>query len=215
MNLTLGTLDELKTHLLAAELRADTRWDAAITTLGRGVVGRFEGVCRRQFARREGDTFVCSADRSHVSLPRYPVEEVSTVELCAALATGWQALSDPIAQLSPQSGLAYFDAVFGGPSARLRITYTGGYALEEDTSTSTVAVPSALAPLHDRHAVPADLKFAWLLQCEHAWGLRDKLGLAVAQDKAAVSPEIIGLSRLGLVPEVEAILRAYRRASLT
>ena len=301
MNLTLGTLAELKTHLLNEGVRDRTDFDGAIATLGRGVAARFERETNRKFARVVGDTFEGPADRDLIVLPRLPIEAITKIELREYFADGWIDQGDPagvIDNFDPASGVVYLPSRLSGVGgARLRITYTGGYWFDESgdgtvdvrrqvqqgvvaletgaeavaiefeeefdaaaddivinatlvipnrgTSTTvalsgvtsqgftavfgfpiqasgyTVRWSASIASLTTEPASgslpvgaterPHDLFLAWLLQCEHAWGLRDKLGIAVAQDRAGVSPDLIGLSRLDLVPEVRAALATYKR----
>ena len=59
--------------------------------------------------------------------------------------------------------------------------------------------------------IPGDLQLAWLLQCQHVWSQRDKLGLSLAEKPEAAAP----LATLDLVPQVRAALRPWLRASLT
>lgn len=134
MNLVLGTLAELKAHVLAEALRSGTDYDGALTALGLGVAARFEQQCARKFARVEGDTYECPADVAHVSLPRYPLEEITALALRETLKGGWVDQGDPediIENLGEQAGLVYFGTIVAPLPARLRLTYTGGYWIDE------------------------------------------------------------------------------------
>jgi len=129
MNLTLGTLEELKIHLLNESMRSADTFDATIAAIGRGVAARFEQYCMRKFLRTVNDTFECTADRMHVSLPRYPLDAAPTIELRDALSTGYvaQVYNDLVVDHDLTAGLIKF-AAFPGPYwSRLRFTYTGGY----------------------------------------------------------------------------------------
>jgi hypothetical protein len=138
MDLTLGTLAELKAHLLNSALQSDTTYDGALAALGRGVAGRMHAVCNRIFPRAVADTFEFQADRYHVVLPRYPVEVITKLELRQTLAEGWIDQGTPstyITQLSEESGLVEFTIPefgirYGLPGMRGRITYTGGYWID-------------------------------------------------------------------------------------
>jgi hypothetical protein len=139
VNLTLGTLEELKAHLLAEALRSGTDYDGAITAIGKGVAARFEQFCDRKFARVEDDTYECGADRSHVSLPRYPVEEISAIHLRETMADGWVdqgTVNDLLLNLSEAAGLAEFGSSLGSRTARIKLTYTGGYWIDESADGS-------------------------------------------------------------------------------
>lgn len=299
MNLVLGTLEELKAHLLNEGLRSATDFDGTLTGLGLGIAARFEKTCGRKFARVEDDTFEFSGDRDHIGLPRYPVESIASVELRETLTTGWVdqgTVNELVAQLMAESGVVLLHGALGGWADRVRLTYTGGYWIDEsadgsiDNRTSVqqgrvdltegdeskvitfgvefvtapkvmitlvppeggviisvvpqapitvtgctallaAPVPGAGYALHwiavssnsagsggalptGATELPADLKLAWLLQCEHVWRLRDKLGTSVAET-AKTAADMAGLASMQLLPEVEAILRHYRRYALT
>lgn len=127
MSLILGTLSELKTHLLPEDLRADTRWDGVLTSLGRGVAERLQRACNRRFAYVVDDVFEFSADRGHVVLPRYPVVAVSKIEIRSSPTAAWQELTDVIQTANLDAGFLLFGADLGTHYDRVRITYTGGY----------------------------------------------------------------------------------------
>lgn len=298
MNLTLGTLAELKAHLLNEGVRAQTDFDATIAALGRGVAAQFERHCNRRFARAEDDTFECQADRAHVVLPRLPVENISKLELGTGYEPSWSEItrSSNIEVVDKAAGIVEFVRQIGTRRERLRLTYTGGYwfdesadgtlassrtwqqgsvSLAQDAETAAVvfspafdqaphvmlvveipadgviisAVPASvtasgftarlafpvpatgytlrwtasLASVAETPSSeqpegstlrPHDLYLAWLLQCEHVWALRDKLGLNTQVDRAGVSPELLGLSRVDLIPAVKETLQRYIRYSL-
>lgn len=130
MDLGLGNLSELKRHLLNAALRTGTQYDAQLAALGRGVAARFEAYCTRKFARVEGDTHTFGAERASLSLPRYPVEEITAVALRESLAEGWVdqgAVDAVIEQLYENSGVVLLAAPLGSSRGLGRITYTGGF----------------------------------------------------------------------------------------
>lgn len=131
MNLTLGTLASLKTWLLPESERSGTEWDSAIAAIGKGAAGALEKHCHRKFGRVVADTFECTADRAHVVLPRYPVEAVTKIEIRRSLTEGWVELTDVIENQNLANGFLLFGSDLGSWSERLRITYTGGYWIDE------------------------------------------------------------------------------------
>jgi hypothetical protein len=135
MNLILGTLAELKAHLLNEALREPTTYDGAIAALGRGVAARFESQCNRRFGRVVADAFVTSADRRHLVLPRYPVEAVTKLELRETLAGGWVDqgdIDDCVDIWDPTSGIVHLPAPLSqARGAQLRVTFTGGFWFDE------------------------------------------------------------------------------------
>lgn len=297
MNLTLGTLAELKAHLLAPALRSATDYDVPIAALGSGVAAMFERRCNRKFGRVVGDTFECSADRAHVSLPRYPVEAVTKIELRETLAGAFveQPLGDTVLNLSAGSGLVYLAGQLGDTSMRLRLTYSGGFWLDEsgdftpdtgrafkqgrvvlaqgdeskaivfgqpfdaedenvnvtislilpDGQPGSIVNPSlvtkagfsavlGMAIPSDGYVLawtasvvgvswqgsselpagatarPSDLALAWLLQCEHVWQQRDKLGVSIGEKRTTDS----AIAKISLLEPVLEILRGYARYTL-
>ncbi len=207
MNVGLSNLATLKAWLLPSGLLTGTDYDAQVAAIGKGIAAQMEKSCSRLFQRTVGDTFECSGDRAHVSLPRYPVEAVTTVELRTDMTAGFVAQTGAILSDSLKAGLIFFGCNIATPLDRLRITYTGGYffeTLEPADMGYPTATPSG------SYALPNDLLLAWKLQCEHVWGQRDKLGLAVGDKPTATPP----LAQIQLLPAVEATLSNYRRHSL-
>lgn len=212
MDLIFSNLSLLKTHLLTAALVSGTDYDVPIAALGKGVAELFQKRCNREFKRVATGTFDFSADRSHVVLPRYPVEAITKVELRDTLADGYVdqgAVNDFILQLSENSGLVLFNGIAGGCDARIRLTYTGGYHVNVLEPTDT-GYPTALPA--GATALPNDLLFAWLFQCEYVWGLRDKLGISVAKEAGAISATVASVE---LLPLVDRTLRDYTRHTIT
>lgn len=210
MKLTLGNLTQLKAQLLNESLRSDTQWDAQIELLGKGVAVQFEQRCNRRFARVVGDTYDFPAHFEHLVLPRYPVETITAVEMKTDYAASWSALtaSTAIQTANLSAGLVWFEPALGLYRERGRVTYTGGYWVPDDdaqTPEDETDLPEGAT------AVPDDLRMAWVLQCKHVWGLSDPLGISAGQDKAGVSPEMMGLSQVALLPAVETILTKYIR----
>jgi hypothetical protein len=87
-----------------------------------------------------------------------------------------------------------------------------GYTLSYLALSPTAAAAAATLP-EGATALPDDLKFAWLLQCEHLWKLRDKLGVSIAAPAGSQAPSLT-LAGAELIPEVAAIARAHRRFTL-
>jgi hypothetical protein len=208
MKTGLGTLLELKAHLLNADLRDEILWDTPITTIGKGVLARMEKFCNRNFPRVVGDVFQASADRSSLWLPRAPVEVVTTIELCSNPADGWQTqvLTDIIFSQDLQKGMLDFGGGLGffrlqsDRWTRVRVTYTGGWWFPDDSETDA-DLPTGAGYR------PDDLFLAWILQCQHAFRAFDKKGAGELQPDDAARP----LASLELLPEVKEILRTYIR----
>lgn len=161
MNAGFSNLAFLKSKLLLASDAAGTDYDDAVAALGLGVAGMFESLTDRKFARVSGATHEAPADRYMVSVPRYPIEEITAFDLRENLNEGWvaQALPDNFNSLA---GLVQF---FTPPSiapAMLRLTYTGGYWWDTSEDSSGVLPAGA-------EAIPQALVQAWVIACRFFW----------------------------------------------
>lgn len=202
MDLGLGNLTGLKRHLLGAGQAGKTTYNDVIANIGRGVAGRFDTFCCRNFKRVVDDTFTVSADRRHLVVMRYPLESVSKVELREDAVDGWDELTGVVQNLDEAAGLVLLVAVQGNALNRIRITYTGGYWFD-DSEDESGSLPTGAT------ALPDELQFAWLLQCERVWEIHDKLGKAVSGSRDTTP--MPSLAMLELVPEVKEVLRHYVR----
>ena len=147
LNAGLCTLTYLKSRLLPEASQDDTTWDAALSKLGLAITGRMEQYCNRKFdwVENTGDYF--SAWNLSISLTRYPVVDVSDVQIVemddesTALENGTWLLDGP-------SGLIEFPAVPGTRLQRVRVVYSGGYWLEdaEDRPGTGPAAGAVLLP---------------------------------------------------------------------
>lgn len=207
MNCGLGNLDSLKKHLLAGTMSTNTDFDGIIADLGRGVAASFEKYCNRKFFRQANDQYVVSADRDHAYVPRYPMEQFTSIELKADITVGWELQTGLVLNVNNESGLVYWGAGISFQWAQMRITYTGGFwweTLEPDDDAYPSQMPAGATPL------PDDLRLAWLLQCRHVWSKLDKTGtdlLKTGDDKAV-------LSDTKFFPGVESTLQQYRRYAM-
>jgi hypothetical protein len=204
MNVGLGSLTLLKAHLLADALRQGTRYDTQLTLIGQGVAAAMDGYCDRKLARMEDDTFVCTADRILVFAERYPIETVTSVHLKTDTVSGWVAQTSLVMNLNEDSGLIYWGSAIGPDYTQLRFTYTGGFWFDtsEDGSESLPTGATAL---------PADLQYAWILQCRQTWMAIDKIGKDVIQTGSSSQFVTGALSTLEMIPEVKSILDGYMR----
>lgn len=207
MNVGLGNLDMLKRFLLAPALQIAPDYDAKLVLIGRGVAAQIEQYCSRKFQRIVADTYVTSADKMRIVLERYPIETISKIEIRDDMATGWVdqgAVTNVVFNMREESGILEFAGSLGAALSRIRITYTGGYFFETAEPTDSgypTAQPTGSEALTD------ELRFAWLMQCQHVWSQMDKLGVAIAEKPSSDSPML----KLQWLPEVEDIIRDYRR----
>lgn len=208
MNAGLSNLVTLKQQLLAEALRATTKYDAQLEAIGKGVAGLLEKYCSRKFARVEDDTFICSADREAVYLPRYPIEDITAVALKADQETGWETQTSFVINRNDASGHVYWGSYAGPDYAQLRFTYTGGYWFDE-TEENNDTIPDGAT------ALPDDLRLAWLLQCRLVWQSIDKLGQDIVKTGSSSQFVTGTLAGLALNDQVKELLGGYRRFQLT
>ena len=199
----LSSLAYLKSRILPASSATDTTWDLALCRLGLAMTTRMETHCNRSFDRAVGAINQFSAWTQAVTLRRYPVETISTVQIL-----------DPSAGLTDYAGEYALDASAGVLSftymitpgtqrQRLVITYTGGYWLDPLTTPAT-AMPTGATPL------PEDILEVWLAEVQlqaEARSMFEAVGLRVSKD-AAKAVKLIGLSE-----DAIAALAPYRRFS--
>jgi hypothetical protein len=208
MNAGLSSLTKLKQQLLAEALRASTKYDAALSAIGLGVAAQFEKYCNRKFARVAADTFTCSADRDHVFLPRYPVEDVTEIALKTDETTGFEVQSNVVISREDSNGMVYWGAFLGPFYGRIRITFTGGYWWDS-TEEGNDTLPTGAT------AVPDDLYLAWVLQCRVVWQAIDKLGKDIVTTGSSSQFGTGTLAGLELNAQVKAVLDQYRRFQMT
>jgi hypothetical protein len=224
LNSGFSNLATLKAWLLPASLVAGSDYNTPIRAIGLGVAGQFAQHCNRKFGRVVDDEFDFPADIRHVCVPRFPIEEVTVVELRSSLADGFVdqgEVDEAIENLRESAGLVHFFAPLGTARETVRLTYTGGFWWNEQEPSYTPPVtPTAEDPdlsvlPTGATALPDELKHAWLLQCEQVWKVKDRLGLAIGQEGGG-SGALLGLSLPGLDvnPLVAKALQAFVRYTL-
>lgn len=203
MNSGFSSLTALKAQLLNESLRADTTYDALILAVGLGVAAKFEGVCNRKFTRTVGAIFSTTGGRASLIVPRYPIEAITALDVRDTLAAGWVDSLASLETYNAESGTVTLSTTLD--CNQIRVTYTGGlwWDTTEDASGTLPAGATAL---------PDSLRTAWLLQCEHVWGRRDKLGLSITRTEDKPAP---GLADLDLIPLVQSMLKDHIRYALT
>ena len=197
LNSGLGTLSYLKSRILPAGAGEILDWDETLTKLGLAVATKFQNHCNRVFDRTEDKVDEFNASATSIVLRAYPVEAITSVELRYFDGTtddfggGWQ--------LDQGAGLMLFQTHPGNPTERIVITYTGGYWLDDGRTQ-----PAGSA------ALPDDLLEAWVMQCQ-AWAEGRNLFGTVSLSGMEAKPD--KPSPINLTPEVDNILRPYRRFS--
>lgn len=200
MNIGLGNLAELKTHLLAKALQVSSydKHDDQITAIGKGVAKAFDSFCNRKLAYSASDYFYTDADRQRFYLERFPVNAVSAFHYKNDEAAGWVADTAQPYLLNTTTGLFDLGSRYGDHNTLIRVTYSGGYwfdTSEDETETLTLGAT----------ALPDDLKLAWYLQCQETWNQKDRLGLGIV----VTGEKKESARQLELLPYVRDMLVGY------
>lgn len=204
MNLGLGNLATVKSFLNVASALTD--YDTVIATIAKGVAGQVEQFCNRKFARVENTTEDFPADYGCLIVSRYPIESLTSVALQNNPADAFTVINETFRFIA-QAGLVELGQPRGSASARIRLTFTGGYFFETKDSGDSGYPTSAPS---GSNALPDDLKLAWLIQIEHLWSQRDNLGLTLTNKPGARSK----VDAVKLCDEAKELLQPLVRMTL-
>ena len=124
-----------------------------------------EAYCNRAFDRKEDTEEVFNANRSFLSLKRYPVESITTIEQADNDTQDYESieLSGYSTYKYYKGGIIDFGYFQGADGSTVKVTYTGGYwwetkePLDNDYPSTK---PSGATE------IPADLLLAWASQCQ-------------------------------------------------
>lgn len=201
MNAGFSSLTELKTAIVAAALRPRTDFDAALTALGLGAASLIEAFLNRTLAYEAGATCEGSARVLVMSLPRYPLASVASVQLKGVEDEAFETLSGIIHRIDSKAGLLHFTGAPGAEHSTLKVTYTGGYwwDITEDSS-GTLPVGAVL--------LPGAIRSAWLLQVQ---AMAEACNLFGAQSSSKKDKAGAALGDLDLLPLAAYMLRHFRR----
>ena len=183
----LSTIAYLKSRILPAAAAVETTHDAALSRLGLAIAGRMEAACNRKFERAVGAVDTFGAWTLCVTLKRYPVETITTVQV-RARDGGLCATTDYAAD--NDAGMISFGTVPGTRDERLVITYTGGWWLDPRSLPAT-ALPTGATPL------PEDLLELWSAEVQlhaEACGMFEAVGMRSAKDQEKAARLLTGLS---------------------
>lgn len=188
-------LADLKAAILPDDGTSVTEWDARLTTLGMAVAGAFGRYCNRDFDHATGTSETFSARTSAWVLRRYPVESVTGFDLVDRDGTeSSQRISDLL--INFDGGLIEWPQSRGAADQRVKITYSGGYWLDDGSSKP---------PWVD--ALPSDVLQAYHMQIQHvaeSAGLFGDMAIRANDEKAL-------LAAADLTPYVRQVLNPYRR----
>jgi hypothetical protein len=150
---------------------AETKHDALLTGLLMAVSGRFETACHRILGRGENVIEILDGGRNTICLKRYPIESISNVveSRYQDWDNGYVLTEKQNFFADKESGILRRENFRWGVGPQsVRVTYTGGYVLPNDTVGSGQA------------ALPAEIQFAVLEQCRYQWKRRGDLGVSSA-----------------------------------
>lgn len=206
MNLTLGTLATLKAALLPSGSVSRTDWDDVLARLGRGVAAVFARHCNRQWAWQEDAQFTAPAPCIGLALDRYPVADVSALELKNAGEEGedaWHSILGSMASVHEPSGIVQFIGIEGAEGELIRATFDGGYWFD-DSEEQDGEQPEGSTLL------PDDLALAWTMQCQDVAESLSlfKHGALRPVDKQKGER---ALAEMTLIPAVKDILAKFRK----
>ncbi len=176
----------------------DSTYDTILTNFIKHASGRFDAQCNRQFARLENATEEFGAERTELSLGRYPVEAVAKFELKSNESDGWGEVTGVQYVLRSQCVLS-LQARLGSARQVLRVTYTGGYVLPGET------------PGAGQQALPDEIEQACVEQVAYWFQSKDRLGIITSMETGVAFYQF---SQLDLLMHVKALLERFRRWDL-
>lgn len=205
MDLNLGESGVLERFILPEALwNSPTVYQTPLAFIGKGVAALFDRYCNRKFKRNAAHVDTFTAERDHYFLSAAPVESITTVHIKTDHTEGWVLESDAFINLHEASGRCSFGSQRGADTTLIKVTYAGGYWYDA-TETQDDTMPAEATLL------PSDLHMAWLMQCQHQWGARDKIGTALSSPVGEADKQ----GELDLVPAVKRILDSYIRYQMT
>ncbi len=177
----LTTLQTLKTRLAIAQY--DATDDTLLRKFGyaQNVVDEFQG------------------DERELRVSRYPIDESQPIVFMrlAKASEGWQSLSNPEYVVRRGCVISLVSGL-GGWQEQIRVTYSGGYFLPDQSPVSNVQAP----------ALPDDLEQSCVEQCAYLYQNKERLGLVSV---AAEGGRVQYFAKLDLLPSVASVLEKYER----
>lgn len=189
----LTTLATVKARLGIQD--SDVKDDALLTQFIALVSARFENDCNRTFTGAPNVTEEFEGDETEIRVARYPIDETAaiTFDLQASAVTGWEAQAS-VDYIVRKGCVISLSAKLATWRTKARVTYTGGYALPDDTGVGP--------------ALPDDLQYAAVEQVAYVFQNKDRLGISSMSGQGG---SINQFSKLDLLPSVAATLAKYER----
>ena len=146
-----ATLGRLKDLVLPKVMRdsydVEGEWDEDLRMIGRLVVGSFNRYCNRVFQWNEAAVYSEAGGMSTISLDRYPVGEVTALELRGR--HGDYDKTSAIYLVKEQAGLLELCYRLGCPRDMVKVNFSGGFWLAGARRESCRESARALVPVNE------------------------------------------------------------------
>ena len=195
------TTDDVKTRLGLS----DSDYDVMIAAIIAGLTGRFDAFCGRTLLQTAGDVTECYTGLSqYLQLNRYPLIAITSVK------EAWDRDFDNADALTAEedywpmslgkNGILYRNVIrWAVKPDSIQVIYRGGYAA------------AGVEPGSSENALPAELREAAIMQASLVFKRRDDIGLSAMGFEGGSMNKFQAMK---LLPDVEDVLKQYRRPSL-
>jgi len=182
-----------------------SNYDTALADIIRGIEGVFNNFTGRQLLQTAADvTEYYTGVSQLIELRRYPVISITSIK------ESWSYAFDDVDALTADSN---YRLINGGKYGTVRRFYAPW--MRQDDSIQVIYrggyVPAGDLPGDGEHAIPGDLREVAIEQASFVFKRKDDIGLtAVSFDGGSISK----FAAIKLLPQVETILKNYRRITL-
>lgn len=203
MNAGLSSLRKLKQAVLPDSMRESAMWDDTLVSLGLGVAEVIERHLDRRLAWLVTDIMESDAQRTVISLPRYPVASITAVEMQSTPTGAWEDIIGSVARFPKVTGLVLFRSPPGDESSTLRVTWSGGYWWDtnEDGGGEQPEGSTLLPPA---------LFTAWAMQVQAHCTALDLFGAQAGKEVLGAASNLLTNAE-ALTPAVVTMLKPFRR----
>lgn len=205
MNAGFSSLAVLREAVLPPSMGTRTDFDATIKRHGLAVAEMMESYCGRKFGFEPAAVQTFDAGNVVFSLERYPVAEVTAIELQSTPGGQWQDVMGNLKKADLASGILFFRTPPGQSDGTLRVTYAGGFWWDI-TEDGTGAMPAGAK------ALPVQFFNGLAIQVQAIIQSTDLLGTGAAP-AGSEEPKKKPLPELELLPGVKGFINPHRRLS--
>jgi len=195
------TTDDVKTRLAISKSDYDVMIAAIIT----GLTGRFDAFCGRTLLQPAADvTEYYTGGSPYMQLDRYPLVSITSIKEAWDRdfdnATAITAEEDYWPMGLGKNGILFREAVvWPRKPDSIQVIYRGGYAAAGEE------------PGEGEISLPAEIREAGIQQASLIYKRRDDIGLSAVGFEGGSMNKFAALK---LLPDVESVLKQYRRPSL-